>query len=459
MSEERLNAKLKTEDDLLNRKYDNPNAIYNKQPFEPDNHVNMGFYIDKDKNIVATTCLNEAVAPMQKIMNAFLKFKNESRQTLELLSKAIQRFTDTAKLLPTIGEEVSKLMPFLVEVAKKPKYANVKGDETLDVIADIFKEANELKEKEEALNKSNIKKYVTRHNKTNGTSVIPLDRLNTKLIMGLTDEELAQIEQYGSLLIRTSQKNDTNKIATVIFGLQLEETLKSNGVSLSRSIPPYKLEIQGAIASLLEVNTDGIMTLPQIYNQMGHTGRPTPEQTEKINEALTEMRNTTIQIDNTSEHEILKYKKFVYDGALIPFERIKAEINEKLSETVIKVFRTPPLVEYAKNKNQVTEVPQKLLDDGFKKTDTHLKIRQFLLQEIAHIKNGRRKNKILYETIFEKLEVKSNTQKSRLKTRMCGYEKSRSKKATLKAGLLIQWKEKKYIKNFKESKDGVIITV
>jgi len=213
MSEERLNAKLKTEDDLLNRKYDDPDAIYNKQPFEPDNHTNMGFYIDKNKNVVATTCLNEAVAPMQKIMNAFLKFKNESRQTLELLSKAIQRFTDTAKLLPTIGEEVSKLMPFLVEVAKKPKYANVKGNETLDVIADIFKEANELKEAKE-----NAKNFQPKHqnqqiainNKLannlpyliNGINKISKQGGNNKKLTDLYEEAICEFEKPLDIFIK-----------------------------------------------------------------------------------------------------------------------------------------------------------------------------------------------------------------------------------------------------------------
>ena len=83
----------------------------------------------------------------------------------------------------------------------------------------------------------------------------------------------------------------------------------------------------------------------------------------------------------------------------------------------IHIFREPPLISFAKQRNQLTTVEIKLLQSPVSKTDSNLLIDDYLLTRISRMKNGRSKssNKILYQTVFDNCNIGTSKQKSRAK--------------------------------------------
>ena len=192
------------------------------------------------------------------------------------------------------------------------------------------------------------------------------------------------------------------------------------GVKITKKLTNFDKRVYIAVAALWNAGNK-VITLTQIHYAMGNTKRPAAYQLEKINEAVSKMTTAKLFLDNALEVEKLKYNygKFKYDGALLPMERMTATIKGQLSDAAIHIFREPPLMTFARERNQITTFDVKLLQSPVSKTDGNLAIEDYLLERIAGAKQAASKGKkvvintILYETLFQKVGITDRKQKSR----------------------------------------------
>ena len=214
-------------------------------------------------------------------------------------------------------------------------------------------------------------------------------------------------------------------------------------VTITRQLEPYDKRVYLAVAALFNAGND-VISITQIYNAMGYSGRVGANDIKKINAAITKMSGARLYIDNMQEAAAYKRRKhFKYDGALLPMERIQAIVNGQTAEAAIHIFREPPMVSFARERKQITTVAVKLLDTPLSKTNANIELEDYLIEEIASIKKGNRSNKMLFTSIYEKAGITQKKQKQR------APEKIRK--------LLDHYRQCGYIKAYKEESDGVRI--
>ena len=225
----------------------------------------------------------------------------------------------------------------------------------------------------------------------------------------------------------------------------------ADDVKITKKLQPFDKSVYIAVFALYNAGNDVISTT-QIYYAMGNTDTtPAPYQIEKINNSLTKMSGAKIYIDNENEAEALPGRNsFTYDSQLLPFERKSAYINGKLTESAIHLFREPPLMSFAKSRNQITTLNAKLLQSPLSQTDANLLLRDYLLERISREKRSR-KNKeknfrILLDTLYERAGINKPNQR-----------KQRERAITKVKTYLDFYKKQRFIKRYTIQADGITI--
>lgn len=241
----------------------------------------------------------------------------------------------------------------------------------------------------------------------------PIDKVNSTIWEILSEDLDGQL----TFPIKAESSIDAKKgkEINIYYTIQFEAI---EGLKITKNLNAYDKRVYIAIGALFNAGNE-VVTLNQIYYAMGNTSKPSKTQLDKINGAVTKMRNATIYLDNGEEIEAnYKYPRFKYDGSLLPMERVAATINGQTTETAIHLFREPPVISFAKKRSQITTFDVKLLQSPINKTDSNLKLEDYLLERIAKAKNAAKKTKkktekILYKTIYEHCNFTNRMQKSR----------------------------------------------
>ena len=271
----------------------------------------------------------------------------------------------------------------------------------------------------------------------------PLDKPNS-LIWSLLEKDTAgQIEfnlaKFGS-----------KKTIPAYYAIDFDAL--GDSVTITKRLLPFDKRVYIAISALFNAGNN-VITLSQIYRAMGNTSRPAIDQLERINEAITKMTGARIHFDNEAEANAYKYARFKYDGSLLPLERAAAIVNGQLADAAIHIFREPPLISFAKKRQQITTIDVKLLQSPISKTDDNLLIDDYLLERIS--KEKRKKNnkscRILYATLYDRVGIPSNP-----KTDAQRKKKKRAPEKIKK--YLTHYKTQNFISGFTMENDGITIS-
>lgn len=176
---------------------------------------------------------------------------------------------------------------------------------------------------------------------------------------------------------------------------------------------------------------------------MGYTGRAGKSDLKKTHESVSKMSRTRIAVDNEAECGRYNRVRFTYDGALLPMERVDGYVNGKLAENVVHLFREPPLMTFARERNQLASVSVKLLNSPLSKTNANIRLEDYLTSRISNMKNGFPNHKMAFETIYEKTNITEKKQKQRARDKI--------------KQLLDYYRETGFIKWHRLEKDGVLI--
>ena len=243
----------------------------------------------------------------------------------------------------------------------------------------------------------------------------PLDKPNSKIWNLLTT---ADPNGQLKLDINTG-KRGSEQNAVVVYAINFEDL--PDNVAISKNLTQYDKRVYIAVAALFNGGNE-VVSVSQIYRQMGNTGSPAPNQIKKINDSLTKMGIARIYVDNEKEAAAQKKRAhYKYDGSLLPFERVEAYINNSFCDAAVHIFREPPLISFARERKQITTIPRKVLESPISKTEANLQIEDYLLERISHMKDKKAEPKLLYATIYDNCNIKEKKQRQRVKDKIKTY--------------------------------------
>lgn len=354
-----------------------------------------------------------------------------------------ETFSDSFKLLEELEELEEDLK---IELDKKEYEGNtwdsVIHSYTLGELTDLLKNPDSFFTK--AINAVRNQNTAHEEGRTDRVRIkktdlieLPLDKPNSYIWNSLETDTRGQLRLNFDML----PKNEGIQ-ANAVYSINFDEL--GTDIKISRTLTPFDKRVYIAVSALFNAGND-IITLTQIYYAMGYTGKPAEKQIKRINEAVEKMRKSYITFDNEQEAEALgNYPHFKYQGYLLPIESLTATINGSVTESAIKMFREPPLMTFAKNRNQVTTITIKLLQSPINKTDANLAIDDYLLERISKEKHKNKKTcRLLFETIYKRTNITTKKQKQRAPEKIEKY--------------LSFYKEQGFIESYSIQPDGVAI--
>lgn len=315
------------------------------------------------------------------------KFQNAHEDLFLLLTgaRSYEDWDALAELTGDLIQEADKLQTraaTLLQYARKMRRGRY---------ADLIERAQAIKEKADGARQL-VKVQVTPPQKLPS----PVDKLNfTAWGLGV-GKHLLKVERNGQPL-------------NIAYSLDLDGLADGN-VEISRKIDKFDKLVYMAVSALYD-RGNPVFTLTDIYKAMGRQGRPGQSDLKKISESVYKMRVAQVSISNEEEARKYNYSKFVYRGALLPSEQVEAEVNGKVVAAAVRVLKTPPLTDFARQRNQIVYIPISVLQVPINLRGQNLEIIDYLLYRINRAKCS--PCKILLKTFYEKTNITSRKQQER----------------------------------------------
>ena len=261
-----------------------------------------------------------------------------------------------------------------------------------------------------------------------GAVEYPLDKVNLN-IWQFVEETSGQLK-FAMEAKRGPQ--NTRKQIDCIYSIDFS-ALEEEGVKTTRRLTSFDKRVYIAASALFNAGND-VISLRQIFYAMGQKGsNPTVAQLERINESITKMARAWVTVDDSQEHNAYNYnldegdikngwRRGKYEGSLLPLERVSIKANGKTTDAALHLFREPPVITFAKMRNQITTVDLKLLQSPASKTDMNLAIEDYLISRLSRAKkSGKESEKILFKTLFEKTGITEKKQRARTPDKIKTY--------------------------------------
>lgn len=251
----------------------------------------------------------------------------------------------------------------------------------------------------------------------------PIDKVNTRVWKLLENAISGQLEI-------AVEKQSSKKQISIIFSINFDELGKD--IAVSRKLEPFDRRVYVAIDALYKAG-NMLISFSQIHFAMGYTTRPAKTDIDRIRKSIYKMRHATVYLNNSQEIAAhYRYDKVQIEGPLLPSFIKSGIINGKQVDEALCLLCEPPLVAFARGRKQITTIKRELFETPVSKTDQNLLIEDYLLERIAHAKNGRQPKKILYSTLYEEANLTTQKQQQRVKSKLtailghyvkCGYIK------------------------------------
>ena len=243
----------------------------------------------------------------------------------------------------------------------------------------------------------------------------------TKLAQRITSPQIW--ETGGAILdVASQEEKKQGKTITTALSVSLEDT---NGVSMSRPMSQYDVDVNGAVATLWQAGNKNI-TIPQVFKTLtGETGKPSDKQLAEISESLDKQFRAFVEIDFTQE---ARGRSLEFEGEAISEGKLKAHMLEARGMTMrtangktvegYELLAPPVLYQHAAMLGQVVTYPQRLLQIGGRNTQESIVIKKYMLRRIGQIKGkGHVSNRIKFEAIYEKAGIENPSKDKRRKVR------------------------------------------
>lgn len=225
----------------------------------------------------------------------------------------------------------------------------------------------------------------------------------------------------------------------------------------TENVTEYDKSVHNMAVSIGKVNEHGFFTARELATALIHGDNPnnnrvSSQQIGAVTKSIEKQRHIDITIDWT-EHIKLNNKGNIPEDAssfkikdyMLPVRELSATIGGKTLHgyQFIDPVKLSPLYQYASSVGQIGQHPVKMLNVPINLDQQKLVIRDFLLEEIAHIKKNKNWNNTISVDTLLKIageDVATITRKKR--------------SALLQAveNMLTYWKEEAYIKDYKRNR-------
>lgn len=235
--------------------------------------------------------------------------------------------------------------------------------------------------------------------------IYPVDKVNSVLWNHLP---------AGKHSIKLESSKDTKKgnIITGSLTLGFLDSLPE-GVEISKDITPYDLIIY-TIAGNLYLAGNDVFSLSAIAKVLKVSENQNTK--DKIQKSIDKMMfGTTIKVDVTEEITKGNYNypaTFPRKTMLLPGAYIPAIINGKATDGAIFLYELPPLMKFAKDRNQVAPISPAILNFPVNLTERSAAVWVYLTRRIARAKNTKtngkktkkdgekKQERILFKTLY-----------------------------------------------------------
>ncbi len=391
----------------------------------------------------------------------------------------ISSLIENLKLLLLTQQKISHIIRNFEDATKNPTHSSEHDEKTKsslqNLVAQFLSSNNNLNEMQaqDCINalqqivlnkqcqlaqcKSDLEKYNLCTIATTTTRASSYS-FGTSKVEGLAFDPAKNPDIYKTLLpvkINVSNRKSTRKKIETLFSIDFNE-LKKEGVAIAFEyrITPYDREVHNAVATLAVAGNEYInpsMIFQLLSGNTQSRNDMSPETRKNILRSIDKMMATIITIDASAEvnaHMITKTTG-IYKGYLIPAERIEViELNGQKVTDCIHLLRTPPLYEYARDKNQIGSIEISMLDTPLSNTSENIELKGYLLRRIASLKNSKNNmsDTIRYDTLFEYLRINAPTKEALKKKRQEIRKKVKQ--------FLDFWIKKELISSYEEQNEG-----
>ena len=291
--------------------------------------------------------------------------------------------------------------------------------------------------------------------------IFPIDKVN-KTIWRLLEKHSAG-DQIGIHMESRASKDPV----LLYYAISFDE-LENQGITITKRLTAYEKRVYVAAGALYAIKGQMPFTYTELYYAMGYTGKPGGNDLDKLAAAVTKMGGARIFVDNSQEIAAkYDYPRFRYDGYLFPMERVTAIVDGKVTDAAIHLFREPPLITFARQREQITQINIKLLQSPASKTEANIALEDYLIERIAQARNERHKlekkrcktdeerrkkaealrkdPRILFATLYEHAEIKTKMQRQRAPEKV--------------KRILEHYKGCNFIRDYKIDDTGITITL
>lgn len=183
------------------------------------------------------------------------------------------------------------------------------------------------------------------------------------------------------------------------------------GAKITTTLNSFDKRIYIACAALLKAGNT-TFSISEIYKVLTGKDKPSLNQRQKIENSLTKMGTARLYLNNIAELEAgYNYPPVgPYDEPLLAFRRISnCVVNGQLT-TMIQLLCEPKLIQFARERNQITSYKKELLHVPLNYTEENLRLQDYLLSTISAEKNKKLYFfEILFKTIKESCSITSRS--------------------------------------------------
>lgn len=269
-----------------------------------------------------------------------------------------------------------------------------------------------------------------------------------------------------------------NKHATTYFSMEWDA--EGSGITTSRKVSLHDKSVMNAVINIFEAGNE-IFSARQVCSGMKGAKNDKSGIDEstlaKVERSIEKQRRIMARINATetfTKRGIMDYDAEI-ETYLLPVEKIKVQGKGKRSNERITAYRfikEPPVLTHAKAIDQIYTVPITALQTGkISATDSVVILRDFLLSRIEAARGGKLNRKILYSSVYDKMELlepsrysyedKTDEKTGITVTAEEAYKKDLHKyqkqTATIRKNmkaLLDNWQQQGHIDGYTESKKG-----
>lgn len=303
------------------------------------------------------------------------------------------------------------LFLYKAEVTKELKKSNysIKAykEFTEEYITSSFHEFHDIVINAKAGSKDSVDDKFTKlekkkQSKTASEIVHPVEKAGRNVLSHFEKFEYDEdTEEYKTGVLtqrRTDRKNNLEQIGVSVY-LNLSELDKFNIV---KELTPFDNSVHNAVATLIYHNKKQKFSIYELALAMGCDESLPSSTAENIRNSLEKMSRITVTIDNKEESDRYNYSHYYTSKVpLLPVQVI--EETEKKTGNITNIYykklnydgiKVTPLFDYALLKKQVTTLPLICYQAPLSKTDTNIRIRDYLLFRIKTDKADSVTNKI-----------------------------------------------------------------